>query len=68
MGGKLPEFGVRKSTKHYLERFAPVVNDGCGGFRTLARDRRTLKGVHAFGLLRMTACFFLRDIVQELCR
>ena len=26
--------------------------------RTLARDRRTLKGVHAFGLLRMTAWFF----------
>ena len=32
--------------------------EGAGGFRTLARDRRTLKGVHAFGLLRMTAWFF----------
>ena len=28
---------------------------GAGGFRTLTRNRRTLKGVHAFGLLRMSS-------------
>ena len=29
-----------------------------GLFRTLTRDRRTLKGVHALGLLRMNALVF----------
>ncbi len=31
-GGKLPEFG---GSGGYLERFAPVVNDGCGGLSSL---------------------------------
>ena len=30
-----------ESTKHYLERFAPCVNAGCGGLNTLTRNRRT---------------------------
>ena len=35
-GRKLPEFGgVRRFTKHCLERFAPIVNDGCGGLSSL---------------------------------
>ena len=33
----------------YLE----ALRRGAGGFRTLTRNRRTLKGFHAFGLLRM---------------
>ena len=49
-----------ESTKGYLERFAPFVNEGCGGFRTLARDRRTLEGFHAFEYLRMSAMVFAR--------
>ena len=32
---------------------------GAGGFRTLTRNRRTLKGVHAFGLLRMSSGILL---------
>ena len=35
-GGKPPEFGGSpESTKHYLKRFATVVNDGCGGLSSL---------------------------------
>ena len=35
-GGKLPEFGGSSEfAKHYLERFAPDVNVGCGGLNSL---------------------------------
>ena len=35
-GGKPPEFGGSSEfAKRYLERFAPVVNDGCGGLNSL---------------------------------
>ena len=34
-GGKPPEFGSSEFAKRYLERFAPVVNDGCGGLSSL---------------------------------
>ena len=41
--------------EHYLIRFAPCVNAGCGGLKTLTRDRRTLVGFYAFGLPSMSA-------------
>ena len=34
-------------------QYLAALRRGAGGFRTLTRNRRTLKGFHAFGLLRM---------------
>ena len=34
-GGKLPEFGEFEFGLRCFERFAPVVNDGCGGLSSL---------------------------------
>ena len=47
-----------------LTRFPFILIDR---FRTLARDRRTLKGVHAFGLLRVNALVFAWTL-PGLCR
>ena len=40
----LTKFRRTRRVGDCLERFAPCVNAGCGGLRTLTRDRRTLKG------------------------
>ena len=55
-----------QSTKRCLERFAPVVNDGCGGLRTLTQDRRTLVW-SSCAWVAQNVCFgFHQDFVKIL--
>ena len=59
-----------ESTKHYLERFAPCVNAGCGGLNTLTRNRRTFVW-SSFVWVAQNVCYGFRQdfarILPRLC-
>ena len=51
-GGGEVNLSVNDHQAVFVQNLA-ALRRGAGGFRTLTRNRRTLKGFHAFGLLRM---------------